>query len=151
MSSKRHKYNVPTSALSSTTVYQAINNPPKEEECHEYDKSLSPDEDSDFQDHHRAGDHSSSGLLINNELNKPTIDDALNYIGFGPVQVLAFVLSAITAMGFGFEVVIFASINIPLQKQWNVSEIEFAILPASTNVANIVGGLFYALLSDRLD
>ena len=147
MSSKRHKYNIPTSALSSTTVYQSINNPPNEEEYHKHDKSLSPDDqDSDFQDH-----HSSSGFLINNDLNKPTIDDALNYIGFGPVQVLAFVLSAITAMGFGFELVIFASINIPLQKQWNVSEIEFAILPASTNVANIVGGLFYALLSDRLD
>lgn len=151
MSSKRHRYNVPTSTLS-TTTYQSIDNVANEEE---YQKRQSPnyDQDLDFQHHHRAKDNpdSSSALLINvkTEANKPTIDDVLNYIGFGPVQILTFILSAITAMGFGFEMVIFASINLPLQKQWNITEIEFSILPASTNAANIVGGLFYSLLSDR--
>ncbi len=77
------------------------------------------------------------------------MDDILSFIGYGPAQLLMFLLTSITAMGFGFEMVIFASINIPLQKQMNISEVEFTALPASTNVANLVGSLFYPLLSDR--
>ena len=77
------------------------------------------------------------------------MDDVLSFIGYGPVQVLMFILTSITAMGFGFEMVIFASINIPLQKQMNITELEFTVLPASTNVANLLGSLFYPFLSDR--
>ena len=77
------------------------------------------------------------------------MDDVLSFIGYGPVQLLAFILASITAMGFGFEMVIFASINIPLEKQMNITEVEFAVLPASTNVANILGSFIYSLLSDR--
>lgn len=146
MTSKRHAYNVPT-LTHSTTVYQSISNG-QEEEFHKPQSSYSDVGDVNLYTAADPGPNSRLLINVKRDVNKPTIDDVLNYIGFGPVQVLAFVLSAITAMGFGFDMVMFAAINLPLQKQWNVSELEFAILPASTNVANLGGGLFYSLLSD---
>ena len=78
-----------------------------------------------------------------------SVDSILNFIGFGRLQFVAFGLAGLTALAFGLEVVIFGFIDIPVQEKWNVTSLEYAVLPAGASVANIIGGLIYALLLDN--
>ena len=82
------------------------------------------------------------------DLHAVCVDDILNYIGYGPLQVLAFLLAALTAFAFGLEMVIFAYLDIPIQDQWNLTSVEYAILPSMTGLGNIIGGFGYGLLCD---
>lgn len=77
------------------------------------------------------------------------VDEILNYIGYGPLQVLAFILAGLTSISFGLEIVIFAFLDIPIQEKWNLTSVEYAILPSSTGVGNIIGGFLYGLLCDH--
>ena len=93
-------------------------------------------------------DHDHEGSA--SSINEPrSVDDILNYIGYGPLQVLAFILAGLTSLAFGLEIVIFAFLDIPIQERWNLSSVEYAILPSSTGLGNIVGGFFYGLLCDH--
>ncbi len=57
------------------------------------------------------------------DLHAVCVDDILNYIGYGPLQVLAFLLAELTAFAFGLEMVIFAYLDIPIQDQWNLTSV----------------------------
>ena len=76
-------------------------------------------------------------------------DSILNYIGYGPLQALAFALAGLTSLAFGLEMVLFAYLDIPLQAQWNISSVQYAALPAMTGVGNILGGVLYGFLCDH--
>ena len=78
-----------------------------------------------------------------------SVDDILNFIGYGPLQFIAFCLAGLSAIAFGLDTAIFAFIDIPVQQEWNLTGIEYAILPATTGVTNIIGTFFYALLCDH--
>ena len=90
-----------------------------------------------------AGDRSA------NSPQKFTVDDILNFIGYGPLQVIAFCLAGLTTLSFGFEIVLFAFIGLPVQRQWNLTDVEYAIVPATTGVSNIIGAFLYGYLGDR--
>ncbi len=77
-----------------------------------------------------------------------SVDDILNFIGYGPLQFLAFSLAGFTALVFGLEIVIFAFLDLPIQEKWNLSTVEYAVLPSATGLGNIVGGFLYGLLCD---
>lgn len=80
---------------------------------------------------------------------KRSVDDILNFIGYGPLQLIAFCLAGLSAIAFGLDTAIFAFIDIPVQQEWNLTGIEYAVLPATTGVTNIIGTFFYALLCDH--
>ena len=80
---------------------------------------------------------------------KVSVDGILNFIGFGPLQVVAFGLAGLTALAFGLDIVIFGFIDIPLQQKWNLTSLEYSVLPAGTGIANIIGGFFYSMLLDN--
>lgn len=63
-------------------------------------------------------------------------------------QVIAFMLAGITAISYGLEVVIFTFVDIPIQKEWNITSVEYGLLPSTTGVTNVIGGFFYSFLSD---
>ena len=94
-------------------------------------------------------DSESTCTDIDTELPKKTVDDILNFIGYGPLQFIAFCLAGLSAIAFGLDTAIFAFIDIPVQQEWNLTGLEYAILPATTGVTNIVGTFFYALLCDH--
>lgn len=77
-----------------------------------------------------------------------SIDDALNYIGFGPFQVVAFLLAGLGYISYGLENVTFTFINEPIGKLWNMTTFHFSILPAMTSVSNIIGALLFGSLTD---
>jgi putative MFS transporter len=77
-----------------------------------------------------------------------SVDDILNFIGYGPLQFIAFCLAGLSAIAFGLDTAIFAFVDIPVQQEWNLTGIEYAILPATTGVTNIIGTFFFALLCD---
>ena len=80
---------------------------------------------------------------------KVSVDGILNFIGFGPLQVVAFGLAGLTAIAFGTDAVLFGVIEIPLQQKWNLTSLEYAAMPAATGIANVIGGFAYSLLLDN--
>ena len=84
-----------------------------------------------------------------NSRTSVTVDDILNFIGFGPLQIIAFCLAGLTSLAFGLEILTFAFIEIPLHHKWNITGVEFAILPSLTGVSNIFGGFLYGYLCDH--
>lgn len=82
-------------------------------------------------------------------VGKVDVDDILDFIGFGPLQIIAYFLAGLTSLAFGFETLVLAFIYTELQKQWNLDGLHYAVLPSVTGVTNIVGGFFYGYLSDN--
>ena len=76
------------------------------------------------------------------------MDGLLNYIGFGPFQIVAFFLAGLTYFAFISEALTMSFIYLQISQQWNLTGLTFAILPASTTVANILGGVVCGVLTD---
>ena len=87
--------------------------------------------------------------LINDRTPKITVDDILNFIGYGPLQLIAFCMVGVTLLAYSIDDSLFAFIDIPVQKKWNISGVKYAIVPAITSITNIVGGFGYGYLSDH--
>ena len=77
-----------------------------------------------------------------------SVDDVLDYIGFGPFQVLVFLLAGLGYVSYGLEDITFTFINMPIGKLWNMTSLQFAVLPAMTSVSNIVGAVVFGSLTD---
>ena len=77
-----------------------------------------------------------------------TVDDVLNYVGFGPFQVLVFLIAGLGYVSYGLEDTTFTFINMPIEKLWNMTSLQFSLLPAMTSVSNIVGALLFGSLTD---
>ena len=77
-----------------------------------------------------------------------TVDDVLNFIGFGPFQLIAFFLGGVTYMSYALDDATFTFVNIKLTGLWNLTEFQFSILPAVTGVPNVIGALFFSYLGD---
>lgn len=84
-------------------------------------------------------------------IEKKTVspDEILNFIGFGPFQVIAFLLSSFTNFSYGCDITVFVFVGTSVSKTWNITTTEFAILPAATGLPNILGAFFFSVLSDR--
>ena len=76
-------------------------------------------------------------------------DDILNFIGFGPFQVIAFLLSGFTYFAYGSDISIFLFISDSVKDKWNITDTEYAFLPGATAFPNVVGALFFSLLLDK--
>lgn len=74
--------------------------------------------------------------------SRVSVDDVMNFIGFGPFQVMAFFLASIGSFSNSID---FAFIVKPVEEEWNLSPLQFTILPSLTGVANIIGGFFLRL------
>jgi len=83
------------------------------------------------------------------EHKRPSLDDILNQIGFGPFQVIAFLLAGLTSLAVKFEITVFSLIADSLRTEWGVNGVKLAILPSVTGVSNILGGLVYGYLCDN--
>lgn len=77
-----------------------------------------------------------------------SVDDVMDFIGFGPFQVVAFFLAGIASFSYSLDAALFSFILKPLEEEWGLSPLQFAVLPSLTGVANIIGGFFYGYLSD---
>ena len=90
-----------------------------------------------------------SNSLINESTSKVTVDDILGFIGYGPLQVIAFCMVGLALLAYSVDDTLFAFIDIPVQSQWNLSGLEFAIIPSVTGVSNIIGGFGCGYLTDH--
>ena len=102
----------------------------------------------DVDGHHVQTETSIQTSSVQRRDQRLSIDDALNYIGFGPFQVLAFLLAGLGYISYGLENVTFTFINEPIGKLWNTTTLHFSILPAMTSVSNIIGALLFGSLTD---
>lgn len=78
-----------------------------------------------------------------------SVDDILNFIGFGRFQVVAFLLAGFTYFAYACDVSLFIFVGSTLQQKWNLTELEYAILPAVTSIPNLIGSFIVSFLSDR--
>ncbi len=79
---------------------------------------------------------------------KVSPDDILNYIGIGPFQLVAFLLSSTTYLTYGCDASIMIFISKSLEREWNITVTKYAILPAAASVPNVIGAIFFSVLSD---
>jgi Na+/melibiose symporter-like transporter len=95
-------------------------------------------------------DHASTAAeKQQNTTRKITADDVLNFVGFGPFQVIAVFLAGFTYFAYGVDASIFIYIGDNVRAQWNITGTEYAALPASTCFPNVVGAFLFSYLTDR--
>ena len=82
-------------------------------------------------------------------IRKITPDDVLNFIGFGWFQWIAWLLVGLTYFGYGTDVSVFVFAGIGIQREWNLTNIEYAVFPAITLIPNIIGGCVFSVLADN--
>ena len=87
--------------------------------------------------------------MINEGKRKVSPDEILNFIGFGPFQVVAFLLASSTYLTYGCDGSLFIFVGRSVQKEWNISVTEYAILPAFTSIPNVLGAIFFSIMSDQ--
>ena len=87
--------------------------------------------------------------MINEGKRKVSPDEILNFIGFGPFQVVAFLLASSTYLAYGCDGSLFILVGSSVQKEWNISVTEYAILPASTSIPNVLGAILFSVMSDQ--
>lgn len=75
-------------------------------------------------------------------------DDVLNFIGFGKFQVAAFLLAGFIYLSFAVDVTLYIFITDALEAEWNLTNVQYAVLPALTSVPNIIGAFTFGFLSD---
>ena len=99
-----------------------------------------------------AGDTESSDSHQGQEdnTNKMTADDILNNIGFGPFQVVAFLLVSFTYFCYALDASIFVFLTDSIMDDFdNLTDTQYTALPATTGVANVIGALFFSYATDR--
>ena len=84
-----------------------------------------------------------------NDGTQVAVDDVMNFIGYGPLQFIAFGMAGLTMLAYAINNSLFAFIDISVQDRWNVSEVTFAIIPSVTSITNIIGGFSYGYMSDH--
>ena len=77
--------------------------------------------------------------------SKASVDDILNFIGFGPLQIIAYFLAGLTSLAFGFETLTFVFIEIPVQKEWNLTSLQYAVIPSIAGATSIWEDFFMVL------
>ena len=78
-----------------------------------------------------------------------TADDILNFIGTGPFQFIAFLLAGLTYFAYGLDASIFIFLSDSVMKEFNLTETEYTVLPATTGVSNVFGAFFFSYSTDR--
>ena len=53
-----------------------------------------------------------------------SLGNILSHIGFGPYQVLMFILAGLTALAFGFDLTVFSLIADSLHSEWGVNSLQ---------------------------
>lgn len=82
--------------------------------------------------------------------NKVSLDMLLNYAGLGKFHIPVFIIGCGGYFAFCCEIMLYMFLSAKLPHLWNLSNLQFAILPASSGIVNIIGGWTVGGLSDFL-
>ena len=85
----------------------------------------------------------------NEPTRKLSPDDILDFIGFGRFQVVALLLAGFTFFVYACDVSTFIFVGPKFQETWNLTQLEYAILPAVVNFPNLIGSVIVSFISDR--
>ncbi len=78
-----------------------------------------------------------------------TTDEVLQFIGFGWFQIFACLLVGLTFFAYGTDTSVFVFVGIEVQKEWSLSNIEYAVLLAATGIPNLIGASIFSFLADN--
>lgn len=87
-------------------------------------------------------------IASDNDYRSRYVDAILSDIGFGPFQVLVFLLVGFTYLAFSLDALTFTFVGLEVSRLWTLTSLEFSIIPAVTCVTNIIGGMTISYLSD---
>ena len=85
----------------------------------------------------------------NEPTRKLSPDDILDFIGFGRFQVVALLLAGFTFFVYACDVSTFIFVGPKFQETWNLTQLEYAILPGVVNFPNLIGSVIVSFISDR--
>ena len=57
-------------------------------------------------------------------------------------------MTGLTYLAYGFDVSSFLFVSSSVQKQWNLTTVQYAIYPAATSIPNFLGAIWTSMLSD---
>ncbi len=98
-----------------------------------------------------TSDSTISSISTDNE-NTPTKltpDDVLNFIGMGPFQIIAFLLTSLTYLSYALDSSIFVFLTDNVMKEFNLTTTQYTVLPATTGLSNVFGAFFFSYSTDR--
>ncbi len=84
-----------------------------------------------------------------NQHTKLTADDILNYIGMGPFQLIAFLLTSLTYLSYALDSSIFVFLTDSVMQEFNLTQTYYTVLPATTGLSNVFGAFFFSYMTDR--
>lgn len=80
-----------------------------------------------------------------------TIDEALESVGFGHFQWILLALSGVGFFATTVELISMSILKMPLRGEWQYVDNErFALLMSATFAGELIGGLLWGTISDRL-
>ena len=83
------------------------------------------------------------------DVTEVTLDSLMDYIGLGPFHVCVFLLTCGGYFAFCTEIMLYIFLSSKLPEQFGVSNLQYAVLPASSNICNILGGWTVGAISDH--
>ena len=78
-----------------------------------------------------------------------SLDSLIDYIGLGPFHVCVFLLTCGGYFAFCTEIMLYIFLSSKLTEQFGVSDLEYSVLPSSSNLCNIFGGWTVGAFSDH--
>jgi len=92
----------------------------------------------------------SSNTKLNNISATCTVDEALDYIGFGKFQWILLILSGIGFFSTTVELIMISRIGSSLVSEWGLSDKDLSLFSSLTFLGQILGGIVWGSISDRL-
>ncbi len=90
------------------------------------------------------GAHSTESLSSNEY-----IDQLLSEIGFGPFQLIAFLMAGVTYMAYIGQTLTFSFASIDLINIWNLNGVLYALVSVITCATNLIGEIFCGYIADK--
>ena len=85
-----------------------------------------------------------------NSAHKVPLDTILSYAGIGVFHIPVFILACGGYFAFCCEIMLYLFLSVELPAYWSLSNLQFAILPATSGFVNIMGGWIVGGLSDYI-
>ena len=77
-----------------------------------------------------------------------TVDDAIEMIGFGPFQILITIFSGLLWLADAMELMILSILSPIVKCQWNLTNVEEAMITSVVFLGIFCGGMFWGMLCD---
>lgn len=81
---------------------------------------------------------------------KLTVDQAVEYLGYGRFQYFLLIIVGVTQMAHSMEVMILSFLMPEVKSYWNISMWQVSLIGSSVFLGKLIGSLVWGNLSDKI-